>query len=229
MTALITALAALATGPTLHALAVQAGTDLPLRPFTLSCPRCPNTTWSTRCACGRSRVREAGTGVVAAIGAGVVAGAIGWVPTLVAHLLLVAVTTILIVTDFDHMRIPNRILYPGGIACLVLLGVGAFAEGRPGDLVRGLAAGALYWGVFLVVWLSARGQGFGFGDVRLAALLGLFLGFHSWQLLARGLLATALLGGIPAIVLLAQGKGRKTLLPYGPPLILGTWLAIAIM
>ena len=229
MTALITALAALATGPTLHTLAVQAGANLPLRPFALSCPRCPNTTWSLRCTCGRNRLREAGTGVVAAIGAGVVAGAVGWVPTLAAHLLLVAVTTILIVTDLDHMRIPNRILYPGGIACLLLLGVGAFAEDRPGDLARGLAAGALYWGVFLVVWLSARGQGFGFGDVRLAALLGLFLGFHSWPLLARGLLATAVLGGVPAIVLLAQGKGRKTLLPYGPPLILGTWLAVAIM
>lgn len=174
-------------------------------------------------------MREVGTGAVAAIGAGVVTGAIGWVPTLAAHLLLVAVTTILIVTDLDHMRIPNRILYPGGFACLALLGLGAFADGRLGDLVRGLAAGALYWCVFLVVWLSARGQGFGFGDVRLSALLGLFLGFHSWQLLAWGLLATALLGGIPAIVLLALGKGRKTLLPYGPPLILGTWLAIAIM
>lgn len=223
------ALTGLAAGPTLHTLAVQAGADLPLRPFALSCPRCSNTKWSIRCSCGRSRVRELGTGTVAALGAGLIAGAIGWAPTLAAHLLCVAVTTILIVTDFDHMRIPNRILYPGGIACLILLGAGAFAEGRRGDLARGLAAGALYWGVFLVVWLSARGQGFGFGDVRLAALLGLFLGFHSWQLLARGLLATALLGGIPAIVLLAQGKGRKTLLPYGPPLILGTWLAIAIM
>jgi len=156
-------------------------------------------------------------------------GGVGWIPILAAHLLTVAVTTILIVTDLDHMRIPNRILYPGGIACLVLLGLGAFAAGRRGDLVRGLLAGAIYWALFLVVWLIARGQGFGFGDVRLAALLGLFLGFHSWQVLASGLLATALLGGIPAIVLLALGKGRKTLLPYGPPLILGTWLAIAIM
>ena len=223
------ALAGLVAGPILHTLAVQAGADLPLRPFTLSCPRCPNTSWSTRCACGRSRLRELATGVVAGIGAWMLTGGVGWIPILAAHLLTVAVTTILIVTDLDHMRIPNRILYPGGIACLVLLGLGAFAAGRRGDLVRGLLAGAIYWALFLVVWLIARGQGFGFGDVRLAALLGLFLGFHSWQVLASGLLATALLGGIPAIVLLALGKGRKTLLPYGPPLILGTWLAIAIM
>lgn len=222
------ALAGFLAGPLLHALGVQSGTDLPLRPLEFPCPRCPGTGWAIRCSCGRSRLRELATGVIAALGAGFVAAAIGWTPVLAAHMALVAVTTILIVTDLDHLRIPNRILYPGGFACLVLLTAGALASGRGSDLIRGLGAGVAYWGLFLVVWLTARGQGFGFGDVRLAALLGLFLGFHSWRVLIWGLFATALLGGVPAIIFLMRGKSRTTLLPYGPPLIVGTWVALAL-
>lgn len=223
------ALAGLLAGPILHALAVQSGDDRPLRPFDLPCPRCPGTGWIIRCVCGRNRLRELATGLTAAVSAGTIASAIQWTPILAAHMAMVAVTTILIVTDLDHLRIPNRILYPGGIACLALLTAGALVAGRETDLVRGLLAGVAYWALFLVVWLTSRGQGFGFGDVRLAALLGLFLGFHSWRVLVWGLFITALLGGIPAVILLLAGKGRGTLLPYGPPLIVGAWVAIALV
>lgn len=223
------ALAGLLAGPILHALAVQSGTDRPLRPFEFPCPRCTASGPTLRCSCGRSRWRELATGVTAALGAGFIAGAVQWTPVLAGHMAMVAVTTVLIVTDLDHMRIPNRILYPGGIACLVLLAGGAMISEREADLVRGLLAAVSYWGLFLVIWLTARGQGFGFGDVRLAALLGLFLGFHSWRVLVWGLFITALIGGVPAVVLLLRGKSRSTLLPYGPPLILGAWVAIALL
>lgn len=154
---------------------------------------------------------------------------VGLRPVLAAHVLMVAVTTILIVTDFDHFRIPNRILYPGTVAAVGVLGASAIAEGLIGAFLRGLLGGVIYLSLFLAVYLAARGQGFGFGDVKLAFLLGVFAAFHSWQVLARGLFITALLGGIPAIVLLVMGRSRSTFLPYGPPLILGTWAGIAIM
>jgi leader peptidase (prepilin peptidase)/N-methyltransferase len=154
------------------------------------------------------------------------AASVGWRPVLLAHLVMVAVTAILMVTDLDHFRIPNRILYPGTLAAFLTLVLGAAVEGDGASLLRGTTGGAIYFGLLLAVFVAARGDGFGFGDVKLAALLGLFTAYHSFRLLAWGLIITAVLGAIPAFVLLAMGRGRKAAIPYGPPLILGTWAAI---
>lgn len=154
------------------------------------------------------------------------ASTIGVRPLLIAHLAMVVVTTMLIVTDFDHLRIPNSVLYPGTLAGLILLGVGSAFETTWGPLLRGLIGAVIYFGLLFLVFLAARGEGFGFGDVKLAALLGLFTAFHSYRVLAWALIITAFLGGIPAVILLAMGKGKKASIPYGPPLILGAWSAI---
>ena len=129
-------------------------------------------------------------------------------------------------TDFDHFRIPNRVLYPGGMACVALLTLAAVAESKAGQLSGALLGAGAYFLLLLLVYVAARGVGFGFGDVKLALLLGFFAGFWSWQVLAYALFITSLLGGIPALILLAMGKGRDTAIPYGPPLILGTWASI---
>ncbi|MDP3984070.1 MAG: prepilin peptidase [Acidimicrobiia bacterium] len=229
MTVVLTALLGVLSGPFLHTLAVQAGADRPFQPLTSACPRCQHIAWTPRCGCGRTRWRELGTALLAAVGMGSVAYAVGPTPVLPAHLLMVAVTTVLVVTDFDHFRIANRILYPGTALCLTLLAAGAVADGRVNDLLRGVVGAIAYLLLFLLVYLAARGQGFGFGDVKLAFVLGLFLAFHSWQVASRGLFITALLGGVPAMALLLMGRSRTSLLPYGPPLILGTWAAIAFM
>lgn len=222
------ALVGLVLGPLLHTLAVQAGADRSLRPVPWACPHCDHTSFRTRCDCGRVRVREVATALVAAAGMGAVATAVENWALLVAHLLMVAVTTILVVTDLDHLRIPNRILYPATAAAVPLLGLAAGAAGRLADWGRGLLGGVIYLTLFLLVYLAARGQGFGFGDVKLAFLLGVFAAFHSWQVLARSLFITAVLGGIPALVLLVRGRSRSSFLPYGPPLIFGTWIAISL-
>jgi leader peptidase (prepilin peptidase)/N-methyltransferase len=60
-------------------------------------------------------------------------------------------------------------------------------------------------------------------------MLGLFAAFYSWRTLVMAMFVTAVLGGVPAIVLLAMGKGGKTAIPYGPPMIAGTWLAIVFL
>lgn len=143
-----------------------------------------------------------------------------------AHLVLVAVTTVLVVTDFDHLRLPNRVVYPGTALVTLLLGAGAAASGRGSDFGRGLLGAAAYFLLFLLVYLVAKGDGFGFGDVKLAVMLGLIATYQSWRSLVLSLFLTALLGGIPALVMLAMGRSAKTSLPYGPPLIIGTWLAI---
>jgi leader peptidase (prepilin peptidase)/N-methyltransferase len=161
---------------------------------------------------------------------GIVAAGLTWSiglrAPLVAFLAMLAVTSILVVTDLDHFRIPNRILYPGTVVCAALLVLGAAIDPGEESLIRALAGAGIYFGLLLLVFIAAKGEGFGFGDVKLAALLGLFTAFVAYRILAWALIITALLGAVPALLLLLMGKGRKAAIPYGPPLIFGAWGAI---
>ena len=227
MTVLLIGLAGLLSGPLLHGIAVQAGSDRKFH-LGLTCPRCgeDGKLLSVRCICSRLRWREVALGVGIGLASSGMAWKVGMQPVLIAYLAMVAVTGILIVTDLDHFRIPNRILYPGTALCFVLLAAGFAIEPGQGSLVRAIAGAAIYFGLLLLVFVAAKGEGFGFGDVKLAALLGLFTAFEAYRILAWSLIITAFVGAIPALVLLVMGKGRKAALPYGPPLVLGAWAAI---
>jgi len=223
----VAGIAGLLLGPMLHGWAVQAGVDHDLH-LAFACPRCgeEGDLLSARCTCGRVRWRELSLAALVGAAFGGFASTLGPRPVLIAHLAMAAVTAMLIVTDLDHFRIPNSLLYPGSLACFILLGVGTAFENAWPSLIRGLIGAGIYFGLLLLVFLAARGEGFGFGDVKLAGLLGLFTAYASYRILAWGLIITALLGGIPAVVLLAMGRGKKAAIPYGPPLILGAWSAI---
>ena len=150
---------------------------------------------------------------------------VAWV--LPAYLWFAAVTIVLILTDLDHKRIPNRILYPGTVVGLVLLAGGALLDGGADDLGRGAMGGVFYFSGLFVLALIARG-GFGFGDVKLAFMLGLFLAFRGWEHLLVGIFLAFFIGGLIAIaLLLTRKKGRKDAVPFGPSLVLGAWIAIA--
>lgn len=166
---------------------------------------------------------EASTGILFA--ATVLLVDITWI--LPAYLWFVAVTIALILTDLDHKRIPNRILYPGTVVGLAALSAGAFLEGSAGELGRGVLGGVFYFGGLFVLALIARG-GFGFGDVKLAFLLGLFLAFRGWEHLVVGVFLAFFIGGLLALaLLLTRKKGRKDAVPFGPSLVLGAWIGIA--
>lgn len=150
---------------------------------------------------------------------------VSWV--LPAYLWFVGVTIALTITDIDHKLIPNRILFPGIVVGAVLLGLGAALDGDLLAFLRALAGGAIYFMVLLVIALVARG-GFGFGDVKLGALLGLFTAYLGWGILAVGFLLAFLLGGLVSIILLiTRVRGRKDAIPFGPYLIAGSYLALA--
>jgi len=133
---------------------------------------------------------------------------------LVVGLALVALLVPIIAIDLQWRIIPDLIVLPG---TLVGLGLGiALDPSRSVELVAGAGIGFL---AFLLMALAAPG-GMGIGDVKLALMLGAFLG---WAVLPA-LVVAFLLGALPSIVIIAvRGlrKGRRTGLPFGPFLAAG--------
>ncbi len=132
--------------------------------------------------------------------------------------------TVIFVIDLEHRLILNKVVYPGMVVALLIAIFLPQPPWIPQLLVHGLPnfalGGAIGFVVFLLLALVSRG-GMGFGDVKLAALIGLATGF---PLVLLALILAAILGGLTAIVLLATGKrGRKEAIPFGP------FLAVAAM
>jgi leader peptidase (prepilin peptidase)/N-methyltransferase len=166
---------------------------------------------------------EAGTAMLFA-GTAAVIGA-SW--ALPAYLWFAALTLVLSLVDLDHKRLPNRILYPGTVVAVVLLTAGAALDGAIDAIPRSIAGGAGYFGSLLLIALIARG-GFGMGDVKLAFVLGVFAAHRSWEALGVAVFGAFVLGGVVSIVLLVMGRaGRKDAVPFGPSLVLGSWIGIA--
>ncbi|GMQ85684.1 MAG: hypothetical protein BMS9Abin07_1251 [Acidimicrobiia bacterium] len=146
-----------------------------------------------------------------------------WV--LPAYLWFVAVTVTLTLTDIDSQLIPNRILFPGTVVGVVLLLAGSLIEGGP--LLRPLVGGFAYFGLLFVLALIARG-GFGYGDVKLGFLLGVFTAFVAWEILVVAVFTAFLLGGLISLVLIiSRLRSRKDAIPFGPYLVVGSYVALA--
>ena len=132
-------------------------------------------------------------------------------------LILLVVPAALI--DLEHRIIPNRITALGAVLALGL-GIALDPAGEPERLIAGAAAGG-----FLLIALLAYPGGMGMGDVKLAAVMGLFLG----RAVAPAILVALLSGVIVGAVVIARtgaGEGRKTAIPFGPFLALGALVGV---
>lgn len=144
-----------------------------------------------------------------------------------AHLALLGVGVWLIVIDVREHRLPNRIVLPtlGGLLLLVV--VEAMVAGQAGTLIRS-TVGMLVLSAFYAVLRAASGGGVGGGDVKLAAVIGLLLGWHGWQALAVGAASAFVLGALYALALMAIRRAdRNTRIAFGPWMIVGAALGIA--
>ena len=145
---------------------------------------------------------------------------------LVAFLYLAAISLALAIIDIETHKLPNVIVLPGYIVGVALLGTAALLQGDIGGLIR-MAAGAAILFVFYFVLAFISPRGMGMGDVKLAGVLGLFLGSLGWGQLAVGAGAAFVLGGLFSIILLITKRaGRKSGIPFGPWMLLGAWVGV---
>lgn len=138
---------------------------------------------------------------------------------------LVSMLPAIAVIDLEHRIIPNRMMYPSLLVfpALVLL---AWALGGEVDPIRALLGALAYGGGLLVV--AAVSGGMGFGDVKLATVIGIALGGLGLRYVAVAAAAGILAGGVAAAGALALGRGRKSAIPFGPAIALGAIVSVLV-
>jgi leader peptidase (prepilin peptidase) / N-methyltransferase len=145
---------------------------------------------------------------------------------LVAFLYFAAISVVLTLIDLDTNRLPNVIVMPSYLVAGVLLTLAAaFSDDWEALARAGIGMVALY--ALYFVLRVVRPGGMGGGDVKLAGVIGVYLGWVGWGALAVGAFAAFLWGGLFGIaLLLLRRAGRKTAIPFGPWMILGAWTGI---
>ncbi|HTZ43036.1 MAG TPA: prepilin peptidase [Jatrophihabitans sp.] len=139
-----------------------------------------------------------------------------------------AISIALALIDVDVHRLPNAIVLPSYLVVAFGLTLGAVALDQPAYLLRAAICGLALFGCYFVLAFSYP-AGMGFGDVKLAGLIGAVLGFVSYRAALVGAFTAFVLGGIFGVALLARRRaGRKTAIPFGPFMIAGAVLAIFV-
>ena len=156
----------------------------------------------------------------------------------------------LTVIDVRHHLLPNRIVFPSyAIAGVLLLGAAVaitLSSGAAGNLSTGaagsapdggasflgvpalgiVAGGAVLW-LFYFILRLVYPPGMGFGDVKLAGVLGLYLGYLGWAHVFAGTFAAFLFGGLWSLGVLAARRGTlKSSIPFGPFMLAGAAAAM---
>ena len=206
-------------------------------PDQLTCPGCDThlPRWpalrrpALRCGhCGRAlgtpAVLELATAAVLAL----LAGRFGGQPVTLALGFLGAVGVALAAIDIRVQRLPDRLTLPAYPVLIALLVIAALARHDLAALGRALLGGLALAGGYLLLGLARPGQ-LGGGDIKLAGLAGLVLGWLSWWAVLAGATVGFLLGGLASLVLLAAR--RVTLrgsISFGPYLLAGALLVILV-
>ena len=139
---------------------------------------------------------------------------------------LAAVGIALAAIDLETHRLPNVIVLPSYPVLAALLTFAALVEGQPGNLLRA-ATGMIALAAFFLLVVLVYPKGMGWGDVKLAGLLGLATGYESWGALVIGSFAGFALGAVVGVIVIATGRGtRKTAVPFGPFMIIGAFVGL---
>jgi len=150
----------------------------------------------------------------------------GW--TAAAYCVLCAGLLALSWIDLVTKRLPREVTYWTLGLGAPLLVAAALVREEPDRLVRALVGGGLALGFMGALYVVSRGA-MGDGDVRLSPLLGVYLGWLGLGVVPVGLFLGFLYGAVAGVAAMALGRaGRKTALPFGPFLALGTVTAVFV-
>ena len=169
--------------------------------------------------------RSALTGAVVGGLVGLAVGADWWLLVLVP---LVPVCVALSVIDWRTKLLPTRLVLPATGLALVAAVVGWAVTQQTDDLVRALLGLVIARSLFWLLWFI-HSAGMGFGDVRLAALLGLALGHLGWAELLVGVYSGFLVFGLPGLLLAIVRRDRRllrTAFPFGPFMVAGALVGV---
>jgi leader peptidase (prepilin peptidase) / N-methyltransferase len=136
--------------------------------------------------------------------------------TMLRYAVLAFALLVVVFTDLEHHIIPNAITYPG-----ILAGLGLSA--LDGHAVHAVIAAAAAGAVFLFIGIVSRG-GMGGGDIKLAAMIGAFLGAPA--VIVALFLAVALGASVGVVLLALRLRSRKDMIPFGPAMATGAMIAV---
>ena len=152
------------------------------------------------------------------------------VAMMIGMLALVTVLVALTFIDIADYRLPDRIVLPMLCGSIVWVSVVSIATGDPAEIRGALCGAVVFFAVLFIAHLISP-RGMGFGDVKLAALMGLFLGWTAESvidavvLVLWAMLIGFAIGTVAGIVILARRRSNQPF-PFGPFLAAGTVLAL---
>jgi leader peptidase (prepilin peptidase)/N-methyltransferase len=142
----------------------------------------------------------------------------------IAFLYLCAISIALAAVDLDVRRLPDRIVLPAYAVGAVLLGVVDLLRGDLAAFATAAAASGAAAALFGLLWFLG---GMGLGDVKLAGVLGLFLGQLGVAAAVVGIASGFLLGGVFGVLLIVLRRaGRRSAIPFGPWMLAGAWVGV---
>jgi leader peptidase (prepilin peptidase)/N-methyltransferase len=162
----------------------------------------------------------------AAAGA-VVGAAVGTDWPLLFLLPLVPICVALAVIDWRTRLLPTKVIAPTYLLTVVLVLVTFAVTRDTDDLLRAGLGWLVCGGSFFVLWF-VHPRGLGYGDVRLAGVLGIALGYLGWGELLVGLYAGFLLGGVGGGLLSLLRVVERRAFPFGPFMLVGALVGIAV-
>ena len=177
-------------------------------------------------AAGHSTGRTVGAAVVTGALWAAVAHLFGPHVLVTPYLVFVTLAVAVSVTDLTHRLVPRTLIY-GALALIVPLLVVVSAVNHTWyDLGTAALCGAAGFAVFFAIWFLVP-KGMGFGDVRLAGVIGLTVGYlgpvHAYMAFLSGFVLGLLFG---VVLMVGSSTGRKTRIPFAPALAAGATFAI---